>query len=50
MKYFSLLWNYSRGIRWNTVVRIILANRHGVNSRQLLTIPVNSFHDVTFFK
>jgi ABC-type multidrug transport system fused ATPase/permease subunit len=23
MKYFSWLWNNSRGIRWNTVVRII---------------------------
>jgi len=22
MKYFSWLWNNSRGIRWNTVVRI----------------------------
>ena len=27
-----------------------LANRHGVNFRQPLTILVNSFHDVTFFK
>ena len=26
------------------------ANRHGVNFRQSLTILVNSFHDVTFFK
>jgi hypothetical protein len=23
MKYFSWLWNNSRGIRWNTVVRIV---------------------------
>jgi hypothetical protein len=23
MKYFSWLWNNSRGIRWNTTVRIV---------------------------
>jgi hypothetical protein len=23
MKYFSWLWNNSRGIRWNTMVRIV---------------------------
>ena len=32
------------------VLQSFHANRHGVNFRQSLTILVNSFHDVTFFK
>ena len=44
MKYFSWLWNNSRGIRWNTVVRIIADMPPWSGGKTYLTTGLEFYH------